>query len=50
MGGSGTKSSGQPKAIQLSGEEELKNLKNQADEMHRQVEQIESRINAFEKK
>ncbi len=50
ISGSGTGSSGQPKATQLSREEELKNLKDQADEMHRQVEQIESRIKAFEKK
>ncbi len=50
IGGLGTKSSGQPGDNQLSKEEELKNLKNQADEMRRQIEQIESKINAFEKK
>ncbi|RPH49014.1 MAG: dinitrogenase iron-molybdenum cofactor biosynthesis protein [Desulfobacteraceae bacterium] len=50
IGGSGSKSSAQPNATQLSGEEELKNLKNLADEMRRQIEQIESRINTFEKK
>ena len=50
ISGSGTKSSGQPKAIRLSREEELKDLKNQADEMRRQIEHIESKINAFEKK
>jgi len=50
ISGSGTKSSGQPKAIQLSKEEELKDLKNQADEMRRQIEHIESKINDFKKK
>jgi len=50
ISGSGTKSSGQPRATQLSSEEELKDLKNQADEMRRQIEHIESKINAFEKK
>jgi len=50
ISGSGTKSSGQPKAIQLSKEEELKDLKNQADEMRRQIEHIESKIKDFKKK
>ena len=48
ISGSGSKSTGQPRAIQLSRGEELKNLKNQTDEMRRQIEQIESKINAFE--
>ncbi|MBU1712751.1 MAG: DUF5320 family protein [Proteobacteria bacterium] len=50
MSGSGTKSAGQPNATRLSREEEVKNLKDQAENMRRQVEQIESRINDFEKK
>jgi predicted Fe-Mo cluster-binding NifX family protein len=50
ISGSGTKSPVQSNATRISGEEELKNLKNQAEEMRRQIEQLESRINSFEKK
>lgn len=48
--GSGSKSPVQSNADRISGEEELKNLKNQAEEMRKQIEQIESRINSYGKK
>jgi len=43
-------SSGQPESTPLSKEEELKRLKDQANNLLRQIEDIESGINALEKK
>ena len=43
-------SSGQPESTPLSKEEELKRLKDQANNLRRQIEDIESGINTLEKK
>jgi len=48
--GRGMDSSGQPESTPLSKEEELKRLKDQANNLLRQIEDIESGINALEKK
>ncbi|MBW2357572.1 MAG: NifB/NifX family molybdenum-iron cluster-binding protein [Deltaproteobacteria bacterium] len=42
--------SSQPKSVPLSKEEELKKLKDQANELHKQIEAIETSMNAIEKK
>lgn len=42
--------SSQPKSVPLSKEEELKKLKDQANELHKQIEAIETSMNALEKK
>jgi predicted Fe-Mo cluster-binding NifX family protein len=50
MGGSASGGSAQPAHTPLSKEDELKSLKDQANEMRQQIEAIESSINALEKK
>ena len=50
MGGSSWGDSDRPEPTPLSKEEELKLLKDQANELHKQIEAIESGINALEKK
>lgn len=42
--------SGQPESTQLSKEEELKRLKDHANELHKQIKAIETNMNALEKK
>jgi len=50
MGGSAWSGSGQPEPTPLSKEEELKSLKDQANDLRKQSEAIESSINGLEKK
>jgi hypothetical protein len=50
MGSSTWGGSGQPAPPALSKEDELKGLKDQANEMRKQIEGIEASINALEKK
>ncbi len=50
MSGTALGGSSQPKSIPLSKEEELKSLKDQANELHKQIEAIETSMNALEKK
>lgn len=50
MGGSSRGGSGQPEPTPLSKEEEVKSLKDQANELRKQLETIESSINGLEKK
>ncbi|MBL7226118.1 MAG: DUF5320 family protein [Desulfobacteraceae bacterium] len=50
MGGSSRGGSGQPEPTPLSKEEELKRLKDQANEMHKQIEALEASMDALEKK
>jgi predicted Fe-Mo cluster-binding NifX family protein len=50
MSGTALGSSSQPKPVPLSKEEDLKRLKDQANELHKQIEAIETSMNALEKK
>lgn len=50
MSGTAWGGSSQPKSVPLSKEEELKKLKDQANELHKQIEAIETSMNALEKK
>ncbi|MCD4717406.1 MAG: NifB/NifX family molybdenum-iron cluster-binding protein [Desulfobacterales bacterium] len=50
MGGSTGGGSGQPTPSPLSKDEELQNLKTQANDLRKQIETIESGMNALEKK
>jgi len=50
MAGSAWGGSGQPEPTPLSKEEELKRLKDQANEMHKQIEALEASMDGLEKK
>ncbi len=50
MSGTALGGSSQPKSVPLSKEEELKSLKDQANELLKQIEAIETNMNALEKK
>ncbi|MBW2144718.1 MAG: DUF5320 domain-containing protein, partial [Deltaproteobacteria bacterium] len=50
MGDSAWGGSAQPESTPLSKEEELKRLKNQENDLRKQIEAIESGINALKKK
>ena len=50
MSGTALGGSSQPKSVPLSKDEDLKRLKDQANELHKQIEAIETSMNALEKK